>query len=81
MLLLAGAVWFLYVNIFIHAHVTLMQTSLCISFMKIIKGSELFAAAKSHDLLQAYKAHDAKIFGGQFQDGVSNAVDPMSLIR
>ena len=51
------------------------------SFMKIIEGSELCAAAKSHKVLQAYKAHDAKIFGGQFQDGISNAIDPMSLIR
>ena len=58
-----------------------MQNSLYMSFMKIIEGSELFAAAKSHYVLQAYKAHDAKIFGGQFQDGVSNAIDPMSLMR
>lgn len=58
-----------------------MPSSLSISFLKIIEGSELFAAAKSHDVIQAYKAHGAKIFGGQFLDGISNAIDPMSLIR
>ena len=63
--------------------VLVMSVQIClhISFVKIIEGSALFAAAKSHNVLQAYKAHDAKIFGGQFQDGISNAIDPMSLIR
>ena len=29
----------------------------------------------------AYKKNDGKIFGGQFMDGISSAVDPISMIR
>ena len=29
----------------------------------------------------AYKKNDGKLFGGQFQDGVTNAIDAMSMIR
>lgn len=29
----------------------------------------------------AYKKNSGRIFGGQFQDGVSNAVDAVSMIR
>ena len=29
----------------------------------------------------AYKKNDGRIFGGQFMDGISNAVDAISMIR
>ncbi len=29
----------------------------------------------------AYKKNKGRIFGGQFQDGVSNAVDAVSIVR
>lgn len=29
----------------------------------------------------AYKKNDGRIFGGQFLDGISNAVDAISMIR
>ena len=29
----------------------------------------------------AYKENDGRIFGGQFMDGISNAVDAISMIR
>lgn len=32
-------------------------------------------------LSSAYKKNDGKLFGGYFMDGISNAVDPMSLER
>jgi len=48
--------------------------------LQMIK-SALKNEIKDQKVLKGYKKNEGRIFGGQFQDGVSNAVDPMSIIR
>lgn len=48
--------------------------------LQMIK-SALRNEIKDKKVLKRYKKNEGRIFGGQFQDGVSNAVDPMSIIR
>lgn len=48
--------------------------------LQMIK-SALRNEIKDKKVLKGYKKNEGRIFGGQFQDGVSNAVDPMSIIR
>ena len=48
--------------------------------LQMIK-SALKNEIKDKKVLKGYKKNEGWIFGGQFQDGVSNAVDPLSIIR
>ena len=49
--------------------------------LQIITSSTIKDEINKPTIHKAYKKNEGKIFGGQFQDGISNAVDVLSIIR
>ena len=59
-----------------------MIARLTFKFWQIIKDYVANHLPEAKPLVTtAYKKNDGRIFGGQFMDGISNAVDAISMIR
>ncbi len=58
----------------------LMFTHNYFSLQKITR-SAIKDEIQDSNIHKGYKKNEGRIFGGQFQDGISNAVDAMSMIR
>ncbi len=46
-----------------------------------VKGFRKSGVSVRLKVTAAYKKNEGRIFGGQFQDGVTNAVDAVSIVR